>query len=205
MLRKELYQKYKNQCGIYQLSINNKIYIGSAKNIGIRISKHLLDLERNNHHSIYLQRAWNKYQNISVDIIEICENIIEREQYYLDSLKPHFNLCMNAANCEGIKRSNVHKNKISEHHKNNKEYWDKIYKNRVISHDDETKQKIREKSLGRVFSEETRKKLSEAKSLSLDIIKQIIELRNNKVSITKVASLLNISTTSVKKYQKYEL
>lgn len=205
MLRKEMYQKYKNQCGIYKLTINNKIYIGSAKNIGIRLSKHLLDLERNKHHSIYLQRAWNKYQNINVEIIEICNNIIEREQYYIDTLKPHFNLCMNASNCEGIKRSTNHKNKISEHHKNNKEYWAEIYKNRVISHTDETRQKIKEKSLGRIFSEETRKKLSEAKSLPLDIIKQIIELRSNKISITKVATILNISTTSVKRYQKYEL
>lgn len=205
MLRKELYQKYKNQCGIYQLTINNKFYIGSAKNIGIRLSKHLLDLERNKHHSIYLQRAWNKYQNIDVEIIEICNDIIEKEQYYIDVLKPDFNLCMNAANCEGIKRSENHKNKISEHHKNNKEYWTEIYKNRVISHSSETKQKIKEKSLGRIFSKETRKKLSEAKSLPLNIIKQIIELRNNKISITKVATLLNISTTSVKRYQKYEL
>lgn len=205
MLRKELYQKYKNQCGIYKLTINNKIYIGSAKNIGIRLSKHLLDLERNKHHSIYLQRAWNKYQNINVEIIEICNNIIEREQYYIDKLKPHFNLCKNAFNCEGVKRSTNHKNKISEHHKNNKEYWAEIYKKRVISHSDETKQKIKEKSLGRVFSKEARKKLSEAKSLPLNIIKQIIELRNNKINITKVASILNISTTSVKKYQKYEL
>ena len=78
MLRKELYQKYKNQCGIYKLTINNKIYIGSAKNIGIRLSKHLLDLERNKHHSIYLQRTWNKYQNI--DIQSIIDNLQESGQ-----------------------------------------------------------------------------------------------------------------------------
>ena len=47
MLRKELYQQYKNQSGIYKLTINNKFYIGSSKNIGIKLSKHLLDLERN--------------------------------------------------------------------------------------------------------------------------------------------------------------
>ena len=64
MLRKELYKQYKNLSGIYKLIVNDKFYIGSAKNIGIRLSKHILDLERNKHHSIYLQRSWNKYQKI---------------------------------------------------------------------------------------------------------------------------------------------
>ena len=201
MLRKELYQRYKNQSGIYKLTINNKFYIGSAKNIGIRLSKHLLDLERNLHHSIYLQRAWNKYQNINIEIIEICDNIIEREQYYIDILQPHFNLCKNATNCNGIKRSENHKNKISEHHKNNKEYWDNIYANRIINHSDETKEKIRIASIGRQFSKETRNKISKAKVLSNEIILKIKQLRLSEVSISKTAQQLGISTSSVKRYQ----
>ena len=205
MLRKELYQKYKNQCGIYQLTINNKNYIGSAKNIGIRLSKHLLDLERGNHHSIYLQRAWNKYQTINVEIIEFCNNLIEKEQYYLDELKPEYNLCSIAKNCLGINRTDEHKNKISQHHKDNKEYWEEIYKNRKLKHTQETKNKISEKSKGRIFSKETRFKLSKAKSLSEDVIKQIIKLRLEKISLSNVAKMLGISIESVKKYQKYEL
>ena len=43
--------------------------------------------------------------------------------------------------------------------------------------------KKKEKSLGRIFSEETRKKIIKAKSFALDIIKQIIELRSNKNKI----------------------
>ena len=201
MLRKELYQQYKNQSGIYKLTINNKFYIGSAKNIGIRLSKHLLDLERNLHHSIYLQRAWNKHQNINIEIIEICDNIIEREQYYIDTLQPHFNLCKKAANCNGIKRSENHKNKISEHHKNNKAYWDNIYANRIIKHSDETKEKIRIASMGRQFSKETRNKISKAKVLSNEIILKIKQLRLSGVSISKAAQQLGISISSVKRYQ----
>ena len=201
MLRKELYQQYKNQSGIYKLTINNKFYIGSAKNIGIRLSKHLLDLERNLHHSIYLQRAWNKYQNIDIEIVEICDNIIEREQYYIDTLQPHLNLCKNAANCNGIKRSENHKNKISEHHKNNKEYWNNIYADRIIKHSDEAKEKIRTASIGRQFSKETRDKISKAKSLSNEIIIEIKKLRLSGISISKTAQQLGISTASVKRYQ----
>lgn len=205
MLRKQLYQQYKNQSGIYKLIINNKIYIGSANNIGIRLSKHLLDLERGNHHSVYLQRAWNKYQTISIEIIEFCDNLIEKEQYYLDELKPEYNLCSIAQNCSGINRTDEHKNKISQHHKDNKEYWEEIYKNRNLKHTQETKNKISEKSKGRIFSKETRIKLSKAKSLSEDVIKQIIKLRLEKVSLSNVAKILGISRESVKKYQKYEL
>jgi group I intron endonuclease len=205
MLRKQLYQQYKNQSGIYKLIINNKSYIGSAKNIGIRLSKHLLDLERDNHHSIYLQRAWNKYQTISIEIIEFCNNLIEKEQYYLDELKPEYNLCSIAQNCSGINRTDEHKNKISQHHKDNKEYWEEIYKNRNLKHTQETKNKISEKSKGKIFSKETRIKLSKAKSLSEDVIKQIIKLRLEKVSLSNVAKMLGISRESVKKYQKYEL
>lgn len=205
MLRKQLYQQYKNQSGIYKLTINNKFYIGSAKNIGIRLSKHLLDLERNNHHSVYLQRAWNKYQTINIEIVELCDNLIEKEQYYLDVLKPQYNLCPIAKNCLGVNRTDEHKNKISQHHKNNKEYWEEIYKNRKLKHTQETKNKISEKSKGRVFSKETRLKLSKAKSLSEDIITQIIKLRLEKVSLSNVAKILGVSRESVKKYQKYEL
>ena len=201
MLRRELYQQYKNQSGIYKLTINNKFYIGSAKNIGIRLSKHLLDLERNLHHSIYLQRAWNKHQNIDIEIVEICDNIIEREQYYIDTLQPHFNLCKNAANCSGIKRSEDHKNKISEHHKNNKEYWNNIYANRIIKHSDEAKEKIRTASIGRQFSKETRDKISKAKSPSNEISIEIKKLRLSGISISKTAQQLRISISSVKRYQ----
>ena len=165
------------------------------------MSKHLLDLERNLHHSIYLQRAWNKYQNINIEIIEICDNIIEREQYYIDTLRPHFNLCKNATNCNGIKRSENHKNKISEHHKNNKEYWDNIYANRIINHSDETREKIRIASIGRQFSKETRNKISKAKVLSNEIILKIKQLRLSGISISKTAQQLGISISSVKRYQ----
>lgn len=205
MLRKQLYQQYKNQSGIYKLIINNKFYIGSAKNIGIRLSKHLLDLERGSHHSIYLQRAWNKYQTINIEVIELCDDLIEKEQHYLDTLKPEYNLCPTAKNCSGVNRTDEHKNKISQHHKNNKEYWEEIYKNRKSKHTQETKNKISEKSKGRVFSKESRLKLSKAKSLSEDVIAQIIKLRLEKVSLSNAAKILGISRESVKKYQKYEL
>ena len=81
MLRKELYQQYKNQSGIYKLTINNKFYIGSAKNIGIRLSKHLLDLERNllNSECIKLQEEIKIQKQLNLQLEEL---LIETKNGY---------------------------------------------------------------------------------------------------------------------------
>jgi len=78
--------------GIYKITNkkNNKIYIGSSKNIKNRFSKHKNLLRSNKHHSIKLQRAWNKYgaDNFIFEVIEYCneDELLDRENYYLDLL-----------------------------------------------------------------------------------------------------------------------
>lgn len=83
--------------GIYKIIniINNKCYIGSAKNIVYRWRRHKQLLRKNVHHSILLQRAWNKHKsdNFRFEIVENTENLISREQYYLDLLHPEYNIC----------------------------------------------------------------------------------------------------------------
>lgn len=82
-----------NNIGIYQIRnlINNKIYIGSSRNLSQREKAHFRQLELNKHHSIKLQRAYNKYgkNNFKFEIIELVNNIEEllnREQYWIDKL-----------------------------------------------------------------------------------------------------------------------
>jgi group I intron endonuclease len=50
-------------CGIYRIKnrVNGKVYIGSSKAIENRVYQHVWELNRNEHHSITLQRAWNKH------------------------------------------------------------------------------------------------------------------------------------------------
>lgn len=82
-------------CGIYQIRnlVNGKIYVGSSKEINKRWTKHRIDLRKNCHHSILLQRAWNKYgkENFVFEIMEETDkkSLIIREQYYLDLLKSY--------------------------------------------------------------------------------------------------------------------
>lgn len=52
-------------------------------------------MRNGNHHSIYLQRAWNKYgeDNFEFKIIERCDKdlTLQREQYYLNLYQPYKN------------------------------------------------------------------------------------------------------------------
>lgn len=93
--------------GIYKIicTANGKIYVGSAKNLRERWRKHRIMLRKGDHHSIHLQNAWNKYGELAFtfEVIELVMpwSRIDREQYWLDKLKPYnkkngFNIAKNA-------------------------------------------------------------------------------------------------------------
>lgn len=88
--------------GIYYIKnkINEKIYIGSSKNIYNRKSQHYSELRGNYHENIFLQRSWNKYgeENFEFGILEEVEDIDElytREQFYIDKYYDKGNMCYN--------------------------------------------------------------------------------------------------------------
>lgn len=76
--------------GIYKIQnkISGKLYIGSSYNIRERIINHKSMLRCNKHHSIHLQRAYNKYgiNNFIFEILEECDinDLMVKEQYYID-------------------------------------------------------------------------------------------------------------------------
>jgi group I intron endonuclease len=80
--------------GIYKITcqVNNKFYVGSAKDIKTRWVHHKSKLRRNKHDNSLLQRAVNKYGlNFFIfEIIEQCsiKDLLVKEQYYLDTLQP---------------------------------------------------------------------------------------------------------------------
>lgn len=94
--------------GVYKIKniINEKQYVGSSsEHIPKRWRLHNRMLRNNNHHSVYLQRAWNKHgkNNFVFEIIEYCspEICLDREQFYIDLLKPEYNICLDARSPKG--------------------------------------------------------------------------------------------------------
>lgn len=89
--------------GIYKIFFNDpeKFYIGSSVHMRKRLAKHLHRLRKGDHCNVHLQRTYNKYGRdmFHFEVIEQiapCEDLkgylVEREQYYLDTLKPHYNI-----------------------------------------------------------------------------------------------------------------
>lgn len=79
--------------GVYQIlnTKTGKMYIGSATNIFKRLKWHKYTLYKNKHHSILLQRAWNKYGD-NCFIFNILEetnidDLLKIEQLWLDASK----------------------------------------------------------------------------------------------------------------------
>ena len=92
--------KPKEKSGIYCIinTFNNKRYIGSSINLHMRLQVHRSMLRKNYHQNRKLQNSWNKHSEERFDcyILEYCseELLIVREQYYIDNLKPEYNLVL---------------------------------------------------------------------------------------------------------------
>jgi group I intron endonuclease len=105
--------------GIYQIKnvINNKCYVGSAVNFRRRWYKHKHELNTKCHHSQALQRAWDKYgennfQFIIIEEVHDKAELINREQYYLDTLNPEYVICKTAGSTLGKTHSEEAKQRM---------------------------------------------------------------------------------------------
>lgn len=114
------------QSGIYKITHveSGRFYVGSAQNIKARWSTHRQDLIKNKHHSKYLQRLYNKYGKDSIiyEIVEHCEveQLLTREQHYLDTLQPVLNSVKTAGRPTGYRHSEEIKRKQSERQRGRK-------------------------------------------------------------------------------------
>lgn len=84
--------------GIYKIAnlINGKCYVGKSEDIECRKREHFKELNKNIHHSSYLQDDYNKYgkDNFSFDIIEVindAELMLIAERFYIDKFNTYEN------------------------------------------------------------------------------------------------------------------
>lgn len=112
----------KKIAGIYQIlnKINGKSYIGSSVNIYQRWAQHKSKLRKQKHVNKILQRAWNKYFEISFHflileeiLVPIKEILESREQHYLDQTNPEYNILKVAYSPIGQVFSKESKEKMS--------------------------------------------------------------------------------------------
>lgn len=105
---------------IYKIenTFSGRVYVGSAVNFANRKRQHLKRLNAGNHHSKKLQNAWNKYGEAAfvfavVEAVERKEELLQREQYWIDSLESYYNIARVAGSPLGLKHSEATKAAMS--------------------------------------------------------------------------------------------
>jgi group I intron endonuclease len=125
--------------GIYEIAnlIDGKKYVGSACNLRNRFRSHARDLGLGRHHSPKLQNAWRKHGAAAfrfsiLELVLIREVLLYREQSWIDSINPEYNVCRVAGSTLGLRFS------------------------------DEAKAKIAAKARGRIPTEQARRRMADA-------------------------------------------
>lgn len=98
----------------------HKFYIGSSVNMRKRKNSHIKALRDNKHGNAKLQHHYNKYGETDLIfsiVIECCDSdLIDHEQFFIDSLNPWFNICSKAGSCLGVKRTQEIRDMLSRAH-----------------------------------------------------------------------------------------
>jgi len=199
----------KNKAVVYRLTnnINKKSYIGSSVNFSVRLYKHY-SVKHLMKHNTAIHNALLKYgySNFTLDILEYCKSVdpISKEQYYLDLLKPEYNILEQAGSSLGFK----HNEKTLVFFKNNRKVSEETKKNlslvargRILTEMDKNKISSSRKNIK--LSDDTRAKISAAttalKGIPVTVKNlvtlEVIEYKN----ITKAAKAIGVTRTAVKK------
>ena len=186
---------------------NKKCYVGSSVNLTARLYKYYsIKNLYDNKSAINSALLKYGYSGFSLHILEFClkSNAINREQYFIDLLKPEYNILKKAGSSLGYRHTEKTLKLLKE--------------NRIINED--TKKKLSIAASKRTLTEQERKKISVSrigKKMLLDTRNKISEsttkLRGvavrvvNKESgetqeyttLTKTAEALKVSRTAISK------
>jgi group I intron endonuclease len=197
--RKQILEENKGKPGIYLWinKSNGKSYVGSAIDLKNRLKNYYsLNLMgtriKLGQSAIYSAILKYGHSNFKLEILEYCDSseVIEREKYYFNLLRPKYNLLPTAGSWLGYKHSEESKNKIraSLSGKNageNNPMFGVLGENHP--------------RFGKNHSEEARSKISETKGTAIEVIDIETGVRSNYVSMAKAAEATGVSTAALSK------
>lgn len=199
----------KGKSGVYRwnnLNTGNS-YIGSSIDLGHRFSQYysLAHLKKKDKSIIYRAILKHGYTKFSLDILEYCESslCIAREQYYIDALKPTYNICKVAGSRLGTKQSQETKIKIGAVQKGmHNHFYGKM-------HTYETRKKmqlslksiVRDNNKPRVVTLETKLSMSlRCKGVNVKVYDKSNNLIYEFPTITSVAKYFGLSIRTIGYY-----
>lgn len=204
----------KGKAGVYMWInlINNKSYIGSSVFLSRRLNvyysfsslKYRLNMGSSRIYSALLKYGYSEFR---LDILEYCEPnvLLKREQYYIDLVEPEYNICKKAGSTLGFKHTEVTKEKLRK---------DKVGVKHGISFSENLSkakrgkkhnkyEKINTNAVPRVFSAETRLKLSERSvGVSVQVFDKFNNIINNFPSMKSAAKHLGVDKSTISRIYK---
>ena len=192
----------KGKSGVYKWTNleNNNCYIGSSVNFYVRFSQYfnlntLVKFRKNS----LINKALLKYGygNFSLEILEYCEpkDLISREQYYLDLIKPEYNILKIAGSSLGYRHTEETFIKFSQRTNEHR-------KGITFIQSEETKAKISKTLTGRKHTEETISKMIGKKGKIVVVTDLTTQVTTEYVSMRQAAIALNTSLATVREYVK---
>lgn len=194
--------------GIYKWTHkeSKKIYIGSSVDLGRRFSCYFSYEYLSKHSkSRFIYKALLKYgySAFSLEILEYCdkENLLKREQFFIDELKPEYNLLKIAGSRLGSKHSELSRSKISKSLTG-------------LKASEATKEKIRISRLGVAHSESTKAKLKthllklntiKRNNIKVTVLDLETKLTSEYLSIREAAQGVGSYADNLLKYEKLQL
>ena len=168
--------------GIYWIRnlINNKIYVGSSKDLENREYVHFSRLKNNHHANLHLQFSYNKYgkENFVFETLMTChpDMLSFYEQQFLDQWKPEYNKSKYTDSpMRGKSHTEETKEKMKLCHINRKyPEFEKTWKNPFYKGKhlpDDVKEKLRLAHIGKKHSEEAKRKCAIASAKSRKNVK----------------------------------
>lgn len=207
--------------GVYGIfsKIDDRVYIGSAKNFKKRKKDHFNKLKSNCHGNKYLQNFVNKYgiENIEFRVLAKCpsEYCIKLEQFFLDSFENKFNIRLVAESNFGLKASDETKQKMSKVRKG------KAVRGYGFIVTEETKSKMSEAGKNKVFTDEHKQNLKLAAQKRSKELSQkykgnnnpsaklnwdkVDYIRTSEKSVKNLATELSVSITTIYKIKNNQI